>query len=150
MDTEMTYEKAIQNVAAFKAIGQTKIHLFGRNTVPPWHIATKCESGCSYRNSVPVSAQFYGEQDGLTFTWFFDLEPRDSNGTPGGTRIDMDACKAVLKVLRGPALVQFREYLSTCAGLVKKRGDEYQAGADRLFRDAAVLRDLVNFTVPSP
>lgn len=147
MNTELTYEKAIQNAAALKAIGQTRIHLFGKDMDPPWHIASKCVSGSSFRNSVPVSAQFSGFKDGLEFTWFFDLEPRDANGKPGGTRIGLDACKEVLSKLKGPALVQFREYLSSCAGLVKKQGDEYQEVADRLFRDAAVLRDLVNYEV---
>lgn len=150
MNADMTYAKALKNADALKALGQTRVHLFAKDVEPPWHIASKCEAGSSFRLSVPTSAQFHGEQDGLTFTWFFDLEPRDANGRSGGTRIDMGACKSVLKKLKGPALVQFREYLSSCAGMVKKQGDEYQEVADRLFRDAAVLRDLVNYdTTPA-
>jgi hypothetical protein len=144
VNTEMTYEKAIANASALKALGQTKVHLFRKDAEPPWHIATSCVPGCSYRLSMATSAEFSGEQDGLTFSWFFDLEDRDANGT-GSTRIDIKGCKRILNNLRGPALVQFREYLSKCAGMVKKQGDEYQEVADRQYRDAAVLRDLVNF-----
>ena len=144
MNADMTYEKAIKNADALKAIGQTRVYLFDKDVEPPWHIATRCEAGCSIRLSISTSAQFHGEQDGLTFTWFFELEDRDANGS-GSTRINMVNCKRVLKKLNGQALVQFREYLSDCATAVRKQGDEYQGIADRQYRDAAVLRDLVNF-----
>lgn len=144
MNPDMTYEKALKNADALKALGQTRVHLFDKSTPPPWHIASRCEPGASFRLSIATSVQFYGEQDGLTFTWFFDLEDRDANGT-GSTRIDMAGCKRVLSALKGKPLVQFREYLSKCAEGVRKQGDEWQAVADRQYRDAAVLRDLVNY-----
>lgn len=146
MNTEMTYETAIKNASALKSIGQTRVHLFGKDVEPPWHIASRCEPGSSFRLSISTSAQFHGEQDGLTFTWFFELENRDSNGT-GTTRIDMANCRKVLGKIKGEALAQFRAYLSDVSVAVKKQGDEYQAAADRQYRDAAVLRDLVNATV---
>lgn len=146
MNVDMTYEKAIKNAAAFKAIGQTKIHLFSKDDEPPWHIASRCEAGSSFRLSISTSAQFHGEQDGLTFTWFFDLEDRKANGT-GTTRIDMPNCRRVLRKLKGDALAQFRAYLADVSTAVKKQGDEYQVYADRQYKDAAVLRDLVNSAV---
>lgn len=148
MNPEMTFEKAIANAAALKQLGNTKVHLYGRGMEHPWHIATKCEPGCSFRLGLSSSAQFSGEQDGLTFSWFFDLEDRNSNGT-GTTRVDMANAKRVLGKLKGPALAQFREYLSAISAGIKKQGDEYQEAADRQYRDAAVLRDLVNYTVPA-
>lgn len=140
---DTTFEKAVANAAAYKAIGQTKIHLFDKNVEPPWHLATKCESGSSFRLSVATSAQFTAKHEGLEFTWFFDLEKRESNGT-GTTKIDMAGCRKVLGKLNGEALAQFRAYLSDVSVAVKKQGDEYQTYADRQYRDAAVLRDLVN------
>lgn len=141
---DVSYEQALKNADAYKAIGQTRIHLFDRNVEPPWHIASKCEPGCSYRLSIATSAQFTGKEAGLEFTWFFDLEDRESNGT-GTTKINMAGVRKVLDRLQGKALEQFRAYLSDVAVAVKKQGDEYQAVADKQYRDAAVLRDLVNY-----
>lgn len=140
---DTTFEKAVANAAAYKAIGQSKIHLFDKTTEPPWHLATKCEPGCSIRLSIATSAQFTAKKAGLEFTWYFDLEHREANGS-GTTKIDMAGCRKVLGKLKGEALAQFRAYLADVAAAVKKQGDEYQGYADRQYRDAAVLRDLVN------
>lgn len=142
MDTNMTYEKAIANANALKALGQTRVYLFDGVKIP-WEIAEHCEGGCSVRLGLRTSAQFSGTKDGITFNWSFDLESRNANGT-GTTRVDIDYCKAVIDRLSGTALVEFRKYLSDiCVGL-KKQGDEYQGYADAQYRDAAVLRALVN------
>lgn len=140
---DTTFEKAVANAAAYKAIGQTKIHLFDKDVEPPWHLASSCVPGSSYRLSIATSAHFVAKHEGLEFTWFFDLENRDANCT-GTTKINMANCRKVIGKLKGEALIQFRSYLSDVSVAVKKQGDEYQAAADRQYRDAAMLRDLVN------
>ena len=139
---DITFEAAIKNAAALKGLGQTRIYLSDKN--PPWHIAQTCEPGSSHRLDISTDARFTGEQDGLTFSWSFSIEPWEANGT-GTYQIDVAACREVLGKLHGEALIQFRSYLSDCASKVAAKGAEVQTYADRQFKDAAILRDLVNF-----
>jgi len=140
----LTYEKATANADALKSLGQTVIYL-SRGGKFPWHLATACEPGGSHRFEISTDARFSGKdpETGLTFNWNFDIEPLSANGS-GQYQIDTEACINVIKKIKGSALTDFRKYLSDCTSKVKARGDEYQKAADSQYRDAAILRDLVN------
>jgi hypothetical protein len=140
---DLTYKKAIANAAALKALGQSSVYLY-RDSEYPWHIAESCESGGTHRLDISTSVRFSGCEQGIEFSWSFDIETRDANGK-GHYEIDMEGCKKVLAKLQGKARAQFIEYLASCAEKVKAQGDKYQTTADAQYRTAAVLRNIVNW-----
>jgi len=139
---ELTYEKAIKNVAALKKLGQTDIFLHGKDV--PWHIADKCQPEGTHRMDMATSVWFSGTEKGLRFRWSFDIEPLSASGK-GSYEIDVDACRKVIRSLKGKALGDFQQYLADCAAKVKARGKEFQAAAERQFSDAMTLESLSMF-----
>jgi hypothetical protein len=137
----MTYEKAIRNADALKAIEAGEVYL---DTAPyPWHQATRCEPGGSHRLDIATSVWFYGSDPGtgLEFRWCFDIEPPRANGK-GHYEIDADACRDVLRALPEQAADAFRRYLLDSAEKVAAKGLEYQHHADRQAADALALRRI--------
>jgi hypothetical protein len=111
----------------------------------PFSLATSCEPGGSHRLDMATSVWFYGTDpdSGVRMRWSFDIESPSANGS-SSYAIDADACRNVMRELRGEARDQFRAYLADCAAKVRARGEEYRKAADKQAMDAAILSDLAS------
>ncbi|MEZ2132499.1 MULTISPECIES: hypothetical protein [unclassified Sinorhizobium] len=96
----------------YKAIGQTEIYLDSDDEDLPWHLATSVAAGGSYRLNGPSSARVnaHDYDAGLTFTWHFDFEGRDANGT-GVNQFSADAMLGAARKLPPHAREQFAKLL---------------------------------------
>ena len=140
---DITVTKALANVDALKAIGQTRIFLYRSDeTAGLWPHVVSVRPGGSHRLDVPTSVRFTADHpSGLRFEWIFDIEPSSANGTDS-YQIDVPGCRGVIAKLPAHARRLFRDYLAECAVKVAARGDEFQDAADRQHRDASSLRNL--------
>lgn len=139
---DMTYSTAISNVDALKRLGTTQVYLARNDPDIPWHIATKCEPGSMYRMGTYVDVQFSGEQDGITFIWYFDIEPFSASGS-ATYQINTEGCASVMSKLPPTVRKMFRARLAECAGKVEAHANEFVAVADRQFATARALRSVI-------
>lgn len=77
-----TFTDCVRNAEHYLAIGQTEIYLDSSDGDLPWHLAVDCCAGGSYRLNGPSSARVTAaHESGLSFSWSFDFEGREANGT---------------------------------------------------------------------
>ena len=140
-----TWQDKIKLADHYKAIGYSDIYLSRHDGDEPfpWEYVTDCEPGGSHRLDIATTVRFTAKHpSGLEFSWCFDIEPDDANGK-GHYQIDSAACQKVLKQIPAPAAKKFRNYLAECAVKVREKADEWQSLAARQYRDAEILKQLV-------
>lgn len=139
------YKDVVANASNYLAIGEKEVYLDGGLEELPWSLVTRCEPGGTHRIDISTSVWFYAKHEsGLNLRWSFDIEPDTADGK-GYYEIDVASCRRVLGLLNGCALSKFREYLAECVTKVRERGNTYQKYADKMYGDAAILQDLVNY-----
>lgn len=139
---DMTYAQATAKAAALKEIGQGVVYLRKEDDLP-WHLATHCESGSSYRLNIPVSAwvHAFDPETGLAFRWSLDLEGHGANGA-STYEINVKGCRKAMQKMPAIARDSLREWLMAAANAVREKGVEYQKVADQQFVQAKQLSDL--------
>jgi len=139
-----TFTQCVKLAEHYLAIGQTNIYLDECAADTPWHLATKVEAGGSYRLNGPASARVTASHEsGLTFSWSFDFEGRDANGT--GVN-QFDAQKLLAIAARMPATVrdQFADFLNAEVWPAVKKNTEEVRGALRKQEDSlSVLQSII-------
>lgn len=140
--SERPWQETAEKADSCIALGMTSIYLYNRGNDFPWHLASDCEEGGSHRLDIATSVRFKGKHEsGLEFSWSFDIERDDANGS-SEYRIDRDRVADVMSKLPTKTVKKFGLYLADCAAKIQKRGDEYQRSAERQFSDAHLLRVL--------
>lgn len=140
---DVTVAFAVQHADFFKSLGQNDVWL-GDDEGAPWELADRCEPGGSHRMDIATSVRFSGKHAcGLRFSWHFDIETRDANGS-SEYKINTAAILAVIQRMPDMVADQFRAYLKDCAEKVEKRGKEYMDSAQRQYGTAAQLRSVAN------
>jgi hypothetical protein len=143
MMPELTYKQAIAKADSLRDIGQTRIYLSHKETDFPWQYVTDVKEGGSHRLEMSTSVRFTAKcpDSGLEFNWSFDIEPPTADGK-GYYQIDTAACQQVTQQLKGPALMKWRNYLSSSSAKVRAKGMEWRGHADTQLTTAAILADL--------
>ncbi|WP_156765745.1 hypothetical protein [Rhizobium leucaenae] len=95
----------------YLAIGQSEIYIDDNSDDVPWHLAASVKEGGSYRLNGPASARVTAaHESGLTFTWHFDFEGRDANGS-GVNQFSAEAMLGAARKLPDAAREQFAQML---------------------------------------
>ena len=111
----ITYEHAMQNVAALKAIGQTHIYLSEYDADPetfPWDRVSSANRGSTGSWLGPRDVRLTAEIDGLTFDWSVDFADKGLNKVTGlQSYYDRDKLLAVMRRIPEAARLEFADYL---------------------------------------
>jgi hypothetical protein len=123
---DLTYKKAVENADALKALGQTRVYLYGNDKERPWKYVTNAQPGGSHRLDIHTNVLFTAEHPcGIQFEWNFDIEPHSANGNPQYA-IDIKGCQEVLaKIPQGPR-EQFAKQLRDSAAAVRENAKQYK------------------------
>jgi hypothetical protein len=139
-----TWKDVQANAKHYKALGIDKVYLNrsdGFDNNYPWELATCVLEGGSHRLDISTSLQFQCEIDGITLSWYLDLEPSDANGS-SEYHIDSQSIVSVLAKLSPICARQLKSILAADAAKVKAKADEYFKAAQKQYGDAALLEEL--------
>ena len=137
-----TFEEHLLALKHYKALKYDTVHLDRDAPDLPWDRVTKVSTGGTHRLDMETTLRFeYAHPDGVTFSWWTDVELRGANGT-GSYQIEVARLAHILAVLPSHSAEQLREYLATSAEAVQAKGDEYMTIAQRQYGDAEALRGI--------
>lgn len=125
---DLTYAEAVEKREHLIAIGMTDVSLWKEPDDRLWPKVVRVTEGGTHRLSGPVSARFYAEDAGLTFTWSVDFEQQDANGR-GVALFDRDRLRDVVRRLPSDARGQFAAMLreKVLPGLKKRTAEIREA-----------------------
>ena len=137
-----TFAEELEAIEHHKALGNTSVHLPHTVEDQPWDRVTLVKPGGTHRLDMETSLRFeYAHPEGVTFSWFIDVESRDANGS-GSYRFEVERLAQILAKLPAPAAKQMQEYLARAADTVQAKGDEWMSIVQKQYGDAEVLRSL--------
>ena len=133
---DKTWQEIVKLAKTYLKLGQDEHYLDRDNGDFPWEFVVSCEPGGGHRMEIDTSVHFKAKHpSGLTFSWFFEIEPYGSNGH-GYYTIDLEGCQKVLKRLKGEGKKIFVEYLRDCAHKVAAKGDEWKKITEAQYKTA--------------
>lgn len=152
-----SYEKCVNLVEHYKAIGTTKIcllNLFGHGKSMsdedfdrglPWELATSVKAGGSIRHGVEVDLSFEAEHPcGLTFTWSFYIENRDRPfAQTGDPTIDFENILKIAKRLPPQVLLEVQKILRNNAAVMRKQQQDAWEYYSKVSHSAAFAENFV-------
>jgi len=141
---DLTFKDAVGVAEHLKAIGETRISLREDADDLPWSLVIDVEAGSLHRLSGPVSLRFIAshKDSGLTFTWGFDLEPREANGA-GVHKFDTARIRNVMRKLPPKSQDKMRLVIrNEILPGVTKLVDEIQSSLNKQQDIEASLRSL--------
>lgn len=142
MFLDLTYKQARENVRHLKALGVTVAHLDYDESVP-WHLVNEVQEAGSHRLDMCTSLRFCAhDESGMGYSWCFDLEPREANGS-GSYHLDTPGIISMANKLPPAPRRRLAEILAESAVKVRDRAVEYENAANRQFADANALDKLV-------
>lgn len=150
----MPWHQAVQKADSFLAVGQRELMIWHDEVtdlaILPWEYVTKMETGGMHRFDMDTSVTFTAQHPcGLSFTWFFDVEPREATGKPA-YYLNLPDIKRVLGFLPLPIKHQFQDYLAKCADAVHKQAVEWWGYAQKEFQDEETLRQMATARFDEP
>ena len=142
----MSWQQAVAKAESFLAINQPELIFYHSDyddmAELPWEHVTSMRVGGTHRFDMDTTVTFTAKHpSGLTFVWFFDIEPREANGKPR-YYLDLDGVRRVLEFLPLPVKHEFQDYLAKCAEAVHKQAVEFWEHAQKEFQDEETLRQM--------
>lgn len=142
----MNFKEAIEKREHLIALGQTDIHLYGDDANDaPWHLASRIESGGSYRLSGPTGFRVVAECSGLRFSWTVEFEGRDANGSYV-SQFDRAVIRDAAMKLPETARKSFSEFMQTqVLPGVQKRTAEMREALNTQLDSEDCVRGVIAF-----
>jgi hypothetical protein len=138
------WRDAIQKAETYRDVGITELSI--SHDAPawgePWEYVTEVSPGGSHRLDIDTTVRFRADHPcGLSFSWWFDIEPRSANGS-GHYQIDVPGVRKVLTFLPPDKRQVFQTYLTAYANSVLAHALEGWKWVQTEFQTADTLRRL--------
>lgn len=143
---ELTYAAALEKADALKALGQTDVYIYDRNSEGfPFDKVTRVESGNGYRLSGPSSCYLMFDEGGLSFRLSVEFEGRDANGK-GVSLFDRDRLRDVANKLSPVGRAAFAKMLENeVLRPLAERTEEYRKALRQQADSEDCVRGIISF-----
>ncbi|MGO8211864.1 hypothetical protein ACC782_33830 [Rhizobium ruizarguesonis] len=143
MSRRPTFTECAKLAEHYLAVGQNEIYLDEEHDDLPWDHAVSVVAGGSYRLNGLSSARVIAKHDsGLTFTWHFDFEGSDANGT-GVNQFDAQKMLGIASKMPPKVREQFASLLNLEVWpSVRKRTDEIREALRKQEDSLGVLQSI--------
>lgn len=137
----ITYKQAVKHARALRDMGVKSIYLDKGDPDIPWDRVCRVSPGGSHRLEISTTVRFeaYDKKSKLTFSWCFEIESHDANGSSHYKIVpEIEVTKVLLKMSTA-GRTAFKAYLADCAAKVQAKALEFLAIGERQRLDAKKL-----------